>query len=57
MDYPPGKCISHAMDNVTHEKGGLPVLYFGASHVNHLKSYIKQLEPNTKATRAFSNVR
>ena len=44
------------MENLVDEKGGPPVLFFGPSHVNHLKSAMNQLAPDTKERKALKNV-
>ena len=55
VNYTEGHCVLHNHLNVLKGKGGPPTLFVGASHVNHLKSYVSQCDPNGKARLAFSN--
>ncbi len=45
------------MEHLVDEKGAPSVLFFGASHVNHLKSAMSQVDPKAKVKKALKNVR
>ncbi len=54
VDYSLGHCVFHNHRDVLTVKGGPPTLYVGASHVNHLKSFLQQHQLSENASIAFS---
>ncbi len=55
VNYSDAHCVLHNHLQVLQAKGGPKTLFIGASHINHLKSYISKCEKDGKIRLAFSN--